>query len=261
MSLDVVDGSASAGNVADNDPDGSLDLATVDLDPTTAGVQSTLDVIGEGDWAVDAAGVVTFTPDAGFSDDPTPIPYTVSDNDGNVSNQATITIDYVPVATDDSSTGNTTNTAVTVDVTSNDTTGDTVDATTLQIVGTINPGDDLVVAGEGTWSVDGTSGEITFTPEAGFTDDPADITYTADDAEGNTSNAATVSIDYDRQPPVAVDDYEPRQHGRPGHAQHRRRLGLGREPRGHRPGWQSRSRLHRPRPRYAGCPGQPDGRR
>ncbi len=204
--MNVVDGSASAGNVADSDPDGSLDVATVDLDPSTAGVQSTLTVVGEGTWAVDALGVVTFAPEAGFTADPTSIGYTVSDNDGNVSNTATITIDYVPVASDDSSTGNATNTAVTVDVTSNDTTGDTVDPTTVQIVGTTNPGDDLDVAGEGIWSVDGTTGEITFTPEAGFTDDPTDITYTVNDAEGNTSNPATVSIDYDVQPPVAVDD-------------------------------------------------------
>ncbi|NJL98773.1 MAG: hypothetical protein HC924_08140, partial [Synechococcaceae cyanobacterium SM2_3_2] len=37
-------------------------------------------------------GVVTFTPEAGFTGDPTPISYTVSDTDGNVSNPATITI-------------------------------------------------------------------------------------------------------------------------------------------------------------------------
>ncbi len=41
-----------------------------------------------------------------------------------------------------------------MDVLANDTTGDTVDASTVQIVGTTNPGDDLVVAGEGVWSVD-----------------------------------------------------------------------------------------------------------
>ncbi len=206
VSLNVVDGSASAGNIADSDPDGSLDLATIDLDPSTVGVQSTLTVVGEGVWTVDAAGVVTFTPEAGFTDDPTSIDYTVSDNDGNVSNQATITVDYVPVASDDSSTGNMTTTAVTVDVLGNDTTGDVVDAGTVQIVGTLNPGDDFVVPGEGVWSVDGVTGEITFNPQAGFTDDPTDITYTVNDAEGNTSNAATVSIDYDVQPPVAVDD-------------------------------------------------------
>ncbi len=60
----------------------------------------------------------------------------------------------------------------------------------MQIVGTTNPGDSLTVPGEGVWSVDGTTGEITFTPEPGFTNDPTDIAYTIDDDEGNTSNPA-----------------------------------------------------------------------
>ncbi len=149
---------------------------------------------------------MTFTPEPMFTADPTPITYTVSDTTGLVSNEASVTVDYVPVAIDDSSTGNTTNTAVTVDVTLNDSTGDVVDAATVQIVGTTNPGDDLVVAGEGTWSVDGATGAITFTPQAGFTADPTDISYTVDDGEGNTSNPAVVSVDYDVRPPVAVDD-------------------------------------------------------
>ncbi len=206
VTLDVIDGTASAGNVADTDPDGSLDVATVDLDLTVGGVQTTLTVAGEGVWSVDGVGVVTFTPEAGFTADPTSIGYVVSDNDGNVSNQATVTVDYVPVASDDSSIAYTTNAPFTVDVLVNDTTGDTVDAGSVQIVGTTNPGDSLTVPGEGVWSVDGTTGEITFTPEAGFTDDPTDITYTVDDGEGNTSNPATVSIDYPPHSPVAVDD-------------------------------------------------------
>ena len=205
VTLNVLDGSSSGG-VADTDADGDLDPVTVDLDPATPGVQATLTVVGEGEFTVDATGNVTFTPEAGFTNDPTPIPYTVSDTTGLVSNTATITIDYVPVATDDSSTGNTTGTPVTVDVLANDTTGDIVDATSVQIVGTTNPGDDLIVAGEGIWSVDPASGAITFTPEPGFTADPTDITYTVDDAEGNTSNAAVVSVDYVQLPPVAVDD-------------------------------------------------------
>ncbi len=205
VTLNALDGSASSG-VADSDPNNDLDAATVDLDPSTPGVQDTLAVSGEGDWGVDGSGVVTFTPEAGFTEDPTPITYRVADATGLVSNAATITVDFVPVATADSSTGNVTNTAVAVDVLGNDTTGDTVDPTTVQIVGTTNPGDSLTVAGEGTWSVNTVTGEITFTPEAGFTADPADITYTVDDDEGNTANPATVSIDYTAQPPVAVDD-------------------------------------------------------
>lgn len=60
------------------------------------------------------------------------------------------------------------------------------------------------VEGEGTWSVDN-AGLLTFTPVDGFTGDPTDITYTVQDADGNTSNAATVSVEYDEQP-VAEND-------------------------------------------------------
>ena len=203
VTLNAIDGTASAGGVADSDPNGDLDPATVDLDPATPGTQTTLTVAGQGTWSTDATGNVTFTPEAGFTNDPTPIPYTVSDTTGLVSNEATITIDYAPVATDDSSTGNTTGTPATVDVLANDTTGDTVDPTTVQIVGTTNPGDDLIVAGQGTWTINPTTGAITFTPQAGFTADPTNITYTVDDAESNTSNPAVVSVDY---VPVATDD-------------------------------------------------------
>ncbi len=76
----------------------------------------------------------------------------------------------------------------------------------MQIVGTTNPGDDLMVLGEGVWSVDGVTGEITFTPQVGFTGDPSDITYRVDDHEGHTSNPAVVSVDYVQLPPVAADD-------------------------------------------------------
>src|SRR5581483_583762 len=149
---------------------------------------------------------VTFTPQAGFTKDPTPITYTVSDATGKVSNQATITIDYVPVATNDSSSGNTTGTAVTVPVLANDTTGDTVVPATVQIVGTVTPGAPLVVPGQGTWSVNKTTGAITFTPAPGYTGDPTPIQYTVQDAQGNVSNAATVTVDYVQLPPVAVND-------------------------------------------------------
>ena len=67
------------------------------------------------------------------------------------------------------------------------------------------PGDSLVVAGEGTWSVNTTTGVITFTPEAGFTGDPTPISYTVDDNDGNTSNEATVTVTYG-EAPVAQDD-------------------------------------------------------
>jgi CshA-type fibril repeat protein len=65
--------------------------------------------------------------------------------------------------------------------------------------------DELVVAGEGTWTVDDTTGEVTFTPEAGFTADPTPIKYTVKDDTNLESNEATITVDYPNAV-VANDD-------------------------------------------------------
>ncbi|WP_165903844.1 T9SS type A sorting domain-containing protein [Hymenobacter gummosus] len=57
-------------------PGSNLDPATVDLDPNTAGVQTSLAVPGKGSFAVNSAGVVTFTPSGSFAGTVT-APYTV----------------------------------------------------------------------------------------------------------------------------------------------------------------------------------------
>ena len=188
----------------DRDVDNNLLPSTVDLDPATPGQQTSLNVPGEGTWTVDRFGNVTFTPQPGFTHDPTPISYTDSDATGLVSNPATITIDYVPVAVDDVSIDNFVGTPVTVPVLANDTLGDAVVPSTVQIVGTAKPGDPLVTA-EGTWTVNPSTGAITFTPTFGFAGDPAPIRYTVQDAQGNVSNAATVTIDYVDFAPIPVD--------------------------------------------------------
>ena len=87
----------------DSDPDGVIDATTVDFIPGSVpgGVGTDTDgdgdidqvvVPGEGTWTVDDGGNVTFTPEAGFLDDPSPIDYTVMDDDGLSSNPATVTI-------------------------------------------------------------------------------------------------------------------------------------------------------------------------
>ena len=131
-------------------------------------MQTTLTVAGEGEFVVDAVGQCDVHARGRFHERSDADSVHGVRHHGLVSNTATITIDYVPVATDDSSTGNTTGTPAVVDVLANDTTGDIVDPTSVQIVGTTNPGDDLVVAGEGMWSVDPATGAITFTPGAWF---------------------------------------------------------------------------------------------
>ena len=64
----------------DYDPDGTINPATVDLDPATAGIQTTFTVSGQGTFTVNASGNVTFTPVTGFIGYSN-IFYTVKDND------------------------------------------------------------------------------------------------------------------------------------------------------------------------------------
>ena len=97
----------------DGDPNGTLDATSVLL--TTTGLPATvtlsddgrtLVVPDEGTWTVESDGQLTFTPVEGFFGSPTPVKYTVEDNDGNLSNEATVTLQAFPsveiLATDDS---------------------------------------------------------------------------------------------------------------------------------------------------------------
>ncbi|PKG50222.1 Ig-like domain-containing protein, partial [Olleya sp. 1-3] len=124
----------------DSDSDGTLDPTTVVIiDPDTGLPVTTLTVPGEGAWVVDPiTGEITFTPESGFTGDPTPITYTVDDNDGGTSAPATVSIDYpvvVPVAVDDLSSANTVGSTVGVDVVVNDSDSDgAIDATSVSLV-------------------------------------------------------------------------------------------------------------------------------
>ncbi|PRY83366.1 DUF6923 family protein, partial [Mongoliibacter ruber] len=100
-----------------------------------------------------------------------------------------------PIANDDSSLGNPVGQAVTLDVVGNDNGFFGLNA--VRIVGTNNPSESLGVPGQGTWSVDEFTGEITFTPETGFVGDPDPIQYFITDVDGITSiEPATVTITY-----------------------------------------------------------------
>ncbi len=221
---------AGAGN--DSDPNNDLDPTTVSLihpaalDTDGDGDFDTVTVPGEGSWiVVNTTGAVVFTPLPQFSGDPTPLPYTVSDATGLVSNQALLTIDYpqtAPTAKDDFKSnpspavpGNPTTLNVLADngngVDSDPENDIVVSTVTLTHADAIDSDDDgdadtLTVPGEGVWVVDNASGDITFTPAAGFLLDPTPVTYTVSDGTGLVSNVATVTVDYPQTAPVAVDD-------------------------------------------------------
>lgn len=75
----------------DDDSDGDIESATVDLDPAEEGRQAELEVAGEGIFSVDGDGLVTFTPEDAFAGDSSAT-YTVEDDDEATSNVATITV-------------------------------------------------------------------------------------------------------------------------------------------------------------------------
>ena len=85
----------------DVDYDGAIDTSSVDLDPATPGIQSSL-TNSDGTWTVDSSGNVTFDPASGFLGVAT-LDYTVQDNyilDGvnnpSTSNPATLSVSVLP---------------------------------------------------------------------------------------------------------------------------------------------------------------------
>ncbi|HEY3403912.1 MAG TPA: Ig-like domain-containing protein, partial [Ohtaekwangia sp.] len=195
----------------DTDPDGNgtINVATVDLDITAGGIQTT-NTTDDGVWSV-ASGVVTFTPESDFTG-PTSLDYTVNDNAGATSNAATISITVSnsndpPVAVDDATT-TTEETLVTLNVVSNDTDPDgngTINAATVDL-NTTTGGIQNTASSNGSWSVN-SSGVVSFTPALNFTG-PATLDYTVNDNAGATSSVGTITINVTNtnDPPEAVDD-------------------------------------------------------
>jgi hypothetical protein len=151
-------------------------------------------------------GYVTYTPNQGFTGTDT-FKYTVKDQGGLTSNEATVTVtvrpDLPPVAVDDTAIAFT-NAPVTIHVLANDTEADDgIDPTSVQIVG--NPAN-----GTASLELDNMghlTGNVVYKSNPGF--EGADtFQYNVKDIVGGLlSNTATVSVTVRANlPPVAVDD-------------------------------------------------------
>ena len=161
-------------------------------------------VPGEGRWNVDeTTGEVTFSPEDGFVVDPTPIEYTIEDEQGNETT-AVISINYPPVANDDNATAEM-NEVVTLDVLANDqNTSDPLDPTTVRFIGPDgNETETLYVLNKGTCTVE-SNGSVTFDPDLDFNGDLS-IKYVVRDTNSDVSNEATITIRYPDFP-IAKDD-------------------------------------------------------
>ncbi len=184
----------------DRDPDG-------DLDPTSVRIVREPE---HGTVSVDpGTGAVTYTPDPNYNG-PDSFEYTVDDEEGNTSDPTPVDVTVNPVADpplaeDDVATTDE-DSAVVIDVLANDSDPDgDLDPTTVVI--TQQPE-------HGTVTVDPVTGEVTYTPDDNY-NGPDSFEYTVQDAEGNTSNPATVNITVtpdggpppaEEGPPVAADD-------------------------------------------------------
>jgi len=167
----------------------------IDLDPSTLAVESQLVVAGQGTWRV-VNGNITYSLLSSYRADPTPISYAIRPTDRtNFSKETgTVSIDFPVITVGDGNTPAAPGATVVIPVLANDTLGDTPVASTLRFAS--NGGKTLVVAGQGTWSVQG--GSIQFIPLAGVTADPTPVNYLVNDDEGNVSAPTRVTVTYIR---------------------------------------------------------------
>src|SRR5690606_22298139 len=147
-------------------------------------------------------GEITYTPNANYNGSDS-FTYTVDDAAGATSNTATVNITVTPVndapvAVDDITTTDE-DIAVLIDVLAND--SDVDDALVPASVTIAS------APSNGGVSINTTTGEITYTPNADYNGTDV-FTYTVNDAAGATSNIATINITITpvNDAPVAVDD-------------------------------------------------------
>lgn len=176
-------------------------------DPSTIRLQHEPDlrfveIPGQGTWSVDAAtGVVTFEPDPALLTDPDPMSYGVTGRSG-FSGQAEIYISFDVTAADDLHADDRSGTTVAIDPLAND--SGNADPATVRLVSDVGIDTQLIVPGEGTWSVDTDSGTITFAPDPAFSGDPAPVEYIVNRYGSEEYATALVTIDYLER--AVVDD-------------------------------------------------------
>ena len=175
---------------------------------------TTLTVAGQGTYTVDpGTGKVTFTPLPTFTGVATPVKYRITDTFGATSTSAIVpTVTPVTPLGQPDQAVTPLNAPVTLNVLANDTPGQPstpLDPSAVALIDPItgNAVRTLTVAGQGVFTVNPTSGAVTFTPVTGFTGPVTPPTYRVTDANGSTaisSISITVSTGPDAEPDVAT---------------------------------------------------------
>lgn len=180
----------------------TISNSTIDLDPLTTTIETTLAVANQGTWTY-TAGNISFSPLLGFKKDPTPIYYTLIENGTNNKGYGKVTIDYMPIVLNQNIKFNS-GTSKTINIYDNGTDGDEHDIRTIKIDGTASPGDSLLVANEGTWKIE--NSQIKFIPLPNFKRDPSFIYVSVKDFQGNESTKGKIRLD---ALPIARNDAAP----------------------------------------------------
>jgi CshA-type fibril repeat protein len=168
---------------------------------STCDADGVVAIAGEGTYTlVPATGIVTYVADANaVQGTKTAISYRITDANGyKATSTLTPTIPPPPTADNETSSGSI-NTAQVIDVVTGDAAGSgaTLDRTTVRLctTGTANSscsGTSLTVTGEGTYTVNTTTGAVTFVPISTFTGTATPIKYVIADSTGQKT-AATIT--------------------------------------------------------------------
>ncbi|MFG1912860.1 Ig-like domain-containing protein [Kribbella sp. NPDC048928] len=175
------------------DPSAPLRPATLMLKDATGHYAKKLTRAGEGTYAVDAYGAVTFKPVKGFQGVTTPTTYRIADSNGTTADGLLLlTVGQGPKAIADP-VNTKQNVTVTVDPLANDQpgTGAKLDPASLQVYG-VAWGPTATIPGQGVFTVK--AGKLTFDPEPAYRG-VVSIAYRVTDSTGNQASASvTVTV-------------------------------------------------------------------
>lgn len=197
----------TVGNDLPGDDTAPLDATTVRLAlPTGAPAGTvlasdgrTLTIPGAGVFTVGAAtGSVTFTPDKTFTGAVSVVPYSISDANGTTASaEISVSVEPVTPAANADEVATASGTPVVIDLLANDLAGGpsaALDPTTVTLQAPAVAGaelsDDgitLTIPGVGVFTLDPSTGRVTFVPAAGFSGRTPDVPYTVADANGTTA--------------------------------------------------------------------------
>ncbi|MBK6285212.1 MAG: gliding motility-associated C-terminal domain-containing protein [Draconibacterium sp.] len=190
-------------------------FVTVDINPTLVGIQTDNIIVGEGSWIYNAeSGIITFTPEPGFTTDPARFRYLLKENLTGLSDEGTVTIGYIeepPTASDDNSIDNNPGNSASFNILANDKLSDGTSVIPGKVTVDIDQEmegnqTELIVENEGVWNYNTETGTITFIPVTGFTISPSPIIYTLTENLTKLYDEGTITITYKEIPPVATDD-------------------------------------------------------